>query len=295
MDLEKGSRLDPRRWNWKRANPFGRNWNPLEWSWTTRNVASRMMGIACAGTIAYAIGWLQAWMPNVVVGSLTVAITVTVVERALRDAERATQRARDHPIMNVIRTRLDLEMMGFVYALLSDYSTTHLNTDTPIPNTVADLCDMWLDGSEDTARPDRPVGAYPYLLHEARTLSDHLSRVRGQYAFVVERSPLLVDAIERFSEWVALGSSFVEREKAAADARVSPQQEHVLLTRVVEATKSLAAALKSEADYEPRITEEQRGAVEEWNCQGRQLAAQREGKALPDSQSRRGDLGKDGH
>ena len=154
---------------------------------------------------------------------------------------------------------------------------------------------MWLDGSEDTARPDRPVGAYPYLLHEARTLSNHLSRVRVQYAFVVERSPLLVDAIERFSEWVALGSSFVEREKAAADARVSRQQEHVLLTRVVEATKSLAAALKREADYEPRISEEQRGAVEEWNSQGRQLAAQREGKALPDSQSRRGDLGKDGH
>ncbi len=142
MDLEKGSRLDPRRWNWKRANPFGWNWNPLEWSWTTRSVAGRMVGIACAGTIAYAIGWLQAWMPNVVVGSLTVAITVTVVERALRDAERGAQRAREQPIMNVIRTRLDLEMMGFVYALLSDYSTTHLNTDTPIPNTVADLCDI---------------------------------------------------------------------------------------------------------------------------------------------------------
>ena len=65
--------------------------------WTTRRVAAGMVGVAAAGGLVDALGWAQAWMPNVVVGSLTVAVTITVVERALRNDDRA----RYQPILNV--------------------------------------------------------------------------------------------------------------------------------------------------------------------------------------------------
>jgi hypothetical protein len=210
-------------------------------------------------------------------------VTIHVVERAFINEERR----RDRPIINVIRTRLELQMMGFVYALLSDYSTTHLYTETPIPNTLVELCEQWLDGTQDSPRPARPAGAHPYLMHEARELSRHLAAARVQYAFVVEKSPRLVDAIERFAEWVAQGSSFVEREKGGP--ALTPEYEHVLLTRIVEATKNLATVLRNEIDYEIRIAAEQRSAAEEWNRQSRAVAAQREGQIDPQGTNARDD------
>jgi hypothetical protein len=234
-----------------------------------------MIGVAVAGGL---VDWLvgaRGWMPNVCIGALSVAVTIRVVERAFINEEKR----RDRPIVNVIRSRLELQVMGFVYSLLSDYSTTHLYTETPIPDTLVELCGQWLDGTQDSPRPARPAGAYPYLMNEAREVSRHLAAARAQYAFVLEKSPLLVDAIERFAEWVAQGSSFVEREKGGP--ALTPEYEHVLLARIVEATRNLAAVLKSEIDYEIRIAPEQRSAAEDWNRQGRALAAQRDGQPDP--------------
>jgi hypothetical protein len=52
----------------------------------------------------------------------------------------------------------------------------------------------------------------------------------------------------------------------------------MLLTRVVEATRNLAVALKSEVDYEHRVGDEQQSAAEEWDQQGRAIGARRQGE-----------------
>jgi len=244
---------------------------------TTSRVAAVLVGLAVvAGLLDWLVG-ARAWMPNVVVGALTVAITVTVVERALRNEERA----RDKPILDVITTRVDMQLMGFIYALLSDYSVTHRDTFKPIPETLEELCDLWLDGSEDAPRPERPAGTFPFLLQAARELSNHLNAARAQYAFVIEKSPVLVDAIERFSEWVAQASVLVEREKAGFGT-FSAGQQATLLRRVVEVARNFAHVFSSEAGHEIRISDEQRAAAEQWNQAGRAIAAQRAMTADPD-------------
>jgi hypothetical protein len=229
-----------------------------------------MVGVAIVGGLVYWRVGARAWMPPVVVGALTVAITVTVVERALRNE----QRARDKPILDVITTRVELQLMGFIYALLSDYSTTHLDTFKPIPETLVELCDLWLDGTEDTPRPERAAGAYPYPLQAARDLSNYLNAARAQYAFVIEKSPALVSAIERFSEWVAHASVGIEREAAGLGV-MSTEFHTTMLKRVVEAARNFAAVFFIETEHEIRVSDEQRAAAEQWNDVGHEIAAQR--------------------
>jgi hypothetical protein len=237
---------------------------------TTRYVAAGMVGIAIVGGL---VDWLvgaRAWMPNVVVGALTVAATVTVVDRAFRNE----QRARDKPILDVITTRVELQMMGFIYALLSDYSITHLDTFKPIPETLEQLCDLWLDGSEDASRPERPVGSEPPLLHDARRLANHLNAARAQYAFVIDKNPALVDAIERFSEWVAQTSVWIEREKAGLGAAPTAFDD-TMRRRIVGAARNFAQVFLAATGHEIRISDEQRAAAEQWNDAGHAIAAQR--------------------
>lgn len=244
---------------------------------TTSRVAAVMVGVAIvAGLVDWLVG-ARAWMPPVAVGALTVAITVTVVERALRNEERA----RDKPILDVITNRVDMQLIGFIYALLSDYSVTHRDTFKPIPETLEELCDLWLDGGEDTPRPERPAGTFPSLLQDARELSNHLNGARAQYAFVIEKSPVFVDAIERFSEWVAQASAWVEREKAGFGT-FSAGHQATMLTRVVEAARNFARVFSGEAGHEIRISDEQRAAAQQWNQAGRAIAAQRATTADPD-------------
>lgn len=262
-----------------------RVWDPRKWKWTTRRVAIGMVVIAAVGGIVDALSWAQTWMPNVVVGALTVAITVTVVERALSTDREEAQRRHNKPITDVIQTRLEMQLQGFGYALLHDYSTTHLETNTPIPNTLVEMCDRWLDGTEDTPRPSRPAGAMPFVVEEARLLANHLDRVRATYAFVVERSPILVSAIERLSEWVSLAVSEFGRDKTAApELRVTPAFEKVLALRIVESTKNLFQVLATELDYAPDIGDEQREAAENWNRTGRELALRRQRESGGDPQ-----------
>ncbi len=239
---------------------------------TTAHVALAMVVVAVAAVIVGLLGALQAWMPSVAVGALTVAITVTVVERAFRNEDRA----RDKPILDVISTRVDLQLSGFIYALLADYSETHLDTFNAIPATLEQLCKNWLDGIEDTPRPARPAGAFLPLIGDARALSDHLSAARAQYAFVIDKSPALVDAIERLGEWVANASGWVEREKAGFGT-FPVEFQVVMLRRIVEAVLNFAHVYADEAGHELRVSDQQREAAVQWNRAGRAIAAQREG------------------
>lgn len=69
-----------------------------------------------------------------------------------------------------------------------------------------------------------------------------------------------------------------EREKGTLDLPVTPDYQQVPLTQVVEATRKLADALKSEVDYEHRVGNEQHSASEEWDQSGHAIGGQREGE-----------------
>jgi hypothetical protein len=78
--------------------------------------------VAVIGAGIYACGWAQAWMPNVVVGSLTVGFTITVVEAALQRAERR----RQQPRLDVAMRAINSALYYFLLSAANSYARTNV-------------------------------------------------------------------------------------------------------------------------------------------------------------------------
>jgi hypothetical protein len=82
-----------------------------------------MLLVAAAGVVLWCTtDSLRAWIPNITVGALTVALTITVVERAIRQEARNRLLPRLEGALSTIGS--DFQMM--LLAVVRDYSSTHL-------------------------------------------------------------------------------------------------------------------------------------------------------------------------
>lgn len=81
----------------------------------TRRVAVAMAAVAAIGIAVYfALGWAKAWLPNIVVGAVTVALTVTVIERAVRgELEQRYVQRRLPADMEVVVSRVRAGFASF--------------------------------------------------------------------------------------------------------------------------------------------------------------------------------------
>jgi hypothetical protein len=111
-----------------------------------------MLTVSVVGLATYFLfGWAKAWMPNIVVGAATVALTVTVIERALRAEleQRFVERRLPARWLIGIATR------EFARLVRSDYLATHTAGTRIQPSLeVVPLLELWLSSqsSEDTPR-----------------------------------------------------------------------------------------------------------------------------------------------
>lgn len=196
---------------------------------------------------------VRAWVPNIVVGAITVALTVTVVEHALHNRERR----RDANIIRYIHEHLDLVLIDFGYALSADYGSTHLATFQPIPTTYIELCELWLKDAPDGPPITRLTGQLPLVIASAENVASYLDHVaRTRYAFVVERHPDLVNSIDRISEWVLMARNQIVNVQTANWP--TAQFEAVMRTRVVSSMQQFFEEFAKFSPYPFRLTDDHR-------------------------------------
>jgi hypothetical protein len=93
--------------------------------------------------------WVDAWIPNIVVGLLTVAVTITFVESIVEREHRN----RVHPRINRTLAHLALSLQRFAQSVLMDYAMTHVRTEQTIDGDLMEILARWTnDPSDDEAR-----------------------------------------------------------------------------------------------------------------------------------------------
>ncbi len=228
---------------------------------TTRIVALGMVGLAAVAGTIYGFGWAQAWMPSVVVGSLSVALTVTVVERAIHSEERR----REQPLADRAFQQMGLVLRIYVPVLIADYTYTHPEDTESLPRDVVALTDLWLAGRDDEERhrPERRPGEYPALVQAARYLLDSLVAASEHYALVVASRPDVLHQIEISAELVRharAGFEITDNQRISDRASIEASS----IAKSVAAVKGCAVVL---GRYAPRwvvATEEQVDRAARW-------------------------------
>ena len=189
------------RWLVRRITPIV-NW------FTTFRLAVGLIVVALLGCATYALGWAQAWMPNVVVGALTVALTVTVIDRAVRrelhrEAEERVQPHRDDVLRSL---RDDFELMLSQVAF--DYAEQPGATFQEVPAEPSAMLDLWKSAQPGNVEKDKPDWN-PGVLYAGTRFAERLERHRRRDHDVI---PLeVIRAIDRF-----------QREVQGAEALAGP-------------------------------------------------------------------------
>jgi hypothetical protein len=90
--------------------------------------------------------WIDAWMPNIVIGLLAVAATVTIIEGIIQ-----RERVGDRP--RVALDELGSVVRNFAAAVVIDYGETHADSFRTPPSDPIGVCDHWLNGADGSDRP----------------------------------------------------------------------------------------------------------------------------------------------
>jgi hypothetical protein len=147
--------------------------------------------IAVGAAVAYlAADAVDAWMPNVAIGAVSIAITITLVEGIVRREARVRLRPRLERTANGLRNVLE----GFCVSATLDYADTHLRGYRPIPTEMLSFLEQWLMAKEqqDVCPPARGV----HVIQAGFRLADELRRYRAEDREVME--PDLVRAIDDY-------------------------------------------------------------------------------------------------
>lgn len=163
------------------------NWRP------TSRWAALLLVLALAGIAVYVLGWLRAWMPNVVVGAVTVAFTVTLIDRAIRSEVELQNKPRLDDALDAI----SFPFRGLFFGVAFDYGQTHTHVQE-LPRDPLALLDFWLaqDPSRDRDRHLTVGASFTMLTDEAARLSETLSKHIGLNRDVFTTDLLL--ATDRF-------------------------------------------------------------------------------------------------
>jgi hypothetical protein len=175
---------------------------------------------------------LKAWTPNITVAALASALTITVVDRAVRREELARRRPR----LSAVYERIGEGLDDFMYSIASDYAFTHLDDFQPIPSAVAEFMDFWILHADTRAELE---GLSAQLFDSARKFAKVLDHVRLRDSDVIE--PELISAIDTFSTAVDSAEAFMDPVAVMFVYGAPPPR--VGLARVIEATKAFAEVL----------------------------------------------------
>jgi hypothetical protein len=204
----------------------------------TALVAVLMLLVAVLAAVAYfAYGWLAAWAPAIVVGALTIAVTVTVVDGAFRAAERRRLEERRKPALRQISRYL----YDYVLTEANEYGVWN---PYGFPNSPIESFGGWMDLLVDAAHDgELPNGVVEHQqrvarqLANAQTLVDHLDRVRIRNGDVL--SDDLNEAID------AVAPQLDEARELDLKARANVEEPYACL---VEASSMTLRAVRDVVD-----------------------------------------------
>lgn len=146
------------------------------WDWlTVARLTVIMCFVAAAAIVLYVTtSFLDAWLPNIGVAAVSVAVTAAVVEELIRRAERERVSAR----ISYSESRLDYALLNLLNAVQIDYIRWRWDTEIEIGGNPLEVLARWLDGSSDAAnRTPPPRGTRPHILVEALSFTDDVQHV----------------------------------------------------------------------------------------------------------------------
>ena len=204
----------------------------------TALVAVLMLLVAVLAAVAYfAYGWLEAWAPPIVVGALTIAVTVTVVDGAFRAAERRRLEERRKPALR--------QISKYLY----DYVLTEANgyavwNPYGFPNSPIESFGGWMDllvgAAHDGELANGVVEHQRRVVQQlanAQTLVDHLDRVR------IRNGDVLSDDLDEAIDAVA--PELEEARELDLKARANVEEPYACL---VEASSMTLRAVRDIVD-----------------------------------------------
>lgn len=231
--------------------------SPKKWrpTWVAAFV---LVLVALAGVGVYEEGWLKAWMPNVVVGAITVAVTITLIDRIIRAEVKQSNKSRLDDALDAI----SYPFRGLFFGIAFDYGQTHSSLGT-LPDDPLDLLDFWLaqDRTRDSDRLLTRGASSTMLMWETSELNATLTKHRELNRDVFDSG--LLRAIDRFNDAEKNSSAVSE----LLPAGLPDPQRHIADAHeaIVKAAKLLATEYtKVRADWNP-IDEFTYGAAEVGN------------------------------
>jgi hypothetical protein len=243
-----------------RAGRSTRRHDPVRSTWW---IAIGLLAIAAVGLVLwFTAKGLQPWTPPIVIGAITTAVTITIIDSAVRREARQ----RIQPRVNDVLSNIGLGFQSLMLAVVVDYAGTHLDAFRPIPSDAVAMLDLWVSqvDAEDKQREAVNDANEPLLLVEGRQYADRLERARERDREVIE--PDLIRAIDDLTTSVAQARVlFALGERGTG--RVGPQEASRI---VVNAAKAFAPALRRYAPKWVSVHTQLQEAGQEHSAQSRQ-------------------------
>lgn len=156
----------------------------------------------CLGALAFLLTWwlddvetLDAWTPNIVVGLLVLAATITFVEWIVQREHQERVRPRIERALD----ELGQAFFSFAFHIYSDYVTTHLKPVEPaemnIPTDPVRLCAFWVEGQDQIDNPRPTKDGQSLFLQEGLEFVRRAQRVADSNRELLP--PQLVVEIDR--------------------------------------------------------------------------------------------------
>ncbi len=156
--------------------------------------------IAIMGSLLYHEKWAKPWMPNVVVGALTIGLTATIVEALLTRAQRRAESERVQPVLDVALRSISEALYYFLRSAANGYASSNLTSfRAELPRDLDGWLALLIDELPNADEPNpllRP-GLSPVLL--ASGLRGSLDAIAARDSDVLLRErPRLLAAIHAF-------------------------------------------------------------------------------------------------
>jgi hypothetical protein len=191
---------------------------------------------------------LRAWTPNIGTDAFFVAVTITVVEQAIRREEKRRVRPRVESAM--YHTRLAMKM--FAESVVIDYSGTHLHTFRPVERDMLDFLEQWLADADNKDACSAPIdGTYSLVMHAGAELGNFLRDLRQH-----DRDVMEPDLIRALDDYLWLGAQQWDDDALVRVRSIRPRSTGKLCSRRAhrrergeEVRRGAAAERQARADH----------------------------------------------
>ncbi len=174
----------------------------------TRWIAAGLLVVAGLGIWAwFALKGFRAWTPNIVVGAITAAVTITIIDWAVR--HEAKQRLQ--PEIDDVLAAMGLDLRDLLASIVLDYAQLETDPAAHVPSDALELMDRWISTLRGGRRDDEE-SRMAILTHSGSEFADKLENHRRRDRDAIPLA--LRRAIDNYQERAQLTAHTIERDEA---------------------------------------------------------------------------------